>query len=263
MPKNVEVSLGKKIILTVIVLGMFVYFVNLVNAMNSSDYVFDEPENIYSLIHQHLHTSYACPEEKTNSAIEAQINKQSPALASKLTSEDISKFMVQCDKSKRYFVGGIAPEPEIAGCFNKLDKLARDNDMYERDGLIYSANVRWVYRECYIRQYFEQRFNKNTIEDYDQLEIDKIYEQRDSQLLQFLDYKIKYPSGTGPGEIVDDNGIVIEQEKEIVQPSEEEIKNNPEKYDSNPSITLVDEIPSKSIIQTIREKLGTFFDWFK
>ena len=238
----------------------------------SEKYTLDEPENIFWLVNQHIPTGYRCPEDRTLSSIEAQIEKQNPLTLAKLTSDDLTKFMNQCNVSNFYSVAGVGPETEIATCFQHLDKLARDNDMYERNGLIYS-NVRWVYRECYIRQYFEQSINEKTMEDYNQSEVDGLFSVRDRQFMDFLNYTILYPEKFGPGKIVDDNGNVLSPEPDCSQsqPREEYIsdpctadqKMHPELYECNPVIVLHDACLPEDMRETVKEQLGPFYDWFK
>lgn len=226
---------------------------------NETNYKFESPPDIFWLVRQHMYASYPCPDTRDISKLRLQIEKNNPLILSKMTDDDLAKIEKECADSGFYSLEGIAPESEIEACFNHLNSLVKEKELFHSTGALLS-NSRYLYRECYIRQYFEQRYNNTSITREN---ITLLYKQRDLELLEFLKYKNEYPRGFGLGKSVYDNGTEIPPVEELPASCTEEMKAHPEKYDCYPVITLHDKIPAPEMRQTIRERIGAFFDWFK
>jgi hypothetical protein len=251
-------------------------------------YSFDEPSDLYWQIKQHVDVDYLCPEENSISEIRNQINKLT-IIKDKISETQIQEIKQTCGESKRYTINGIEPESEIKACYDHLSILLENNNLLTPNDT--ETNPwHWVYRECYIQEYFNSRFNSQTIEDYNASYFEQKLTERDQEFLDFVRYKIEFPKITLDESITDDEGNPIIQLKERTYPDAEEMKkicgNDTElaKYEFPdeevlkelcgnssegkkpeflPSETQEVKIPSKSILETIEEKIKSFFEWFK
>jgi hypothetical protein len=225
--------------------------------------LFIDPPDISAKVSKHMNTVYPCPKDNIELEIRNNINNMA-YIKDFITENDIIGFVETCKTQNSYTVLGISPSDLIKDCRPHLYELLEKNkEDINPENLVYPYDL-WINKECYTREYFSERFNDKKVASYDQRFFDKIYENRDIQFLEYVKYSILYPYGAKQPKIMNENGeiIYLKVEEENL-PSQEEIDAHPENYDLNPTITESVDIPSKSITQTIKEKLGILFNWFK
>ena len=258
-----QIPLRQKIFLLLAFVGLLVLFVPFTYALEAKDYPFDEPGDIYWNVIRHSGMDIPCPESDVKAGIRERIENIG-VMKESISESDIELYANQCTTQNAFVVKGIEPVGYIKECYDSLNNLLDKNHLLNYSDLAFPYN-HWIYHECYTRKYFKERFNPDTIADYDAVFFNDIFTKRDSEFVSFIENKLKYSQGTGTIKIMDENGTVksISPSSEVTFPPQEELEAHPEKYDLNPTSTEAVNIPSKSLIQIIKEKLGAFFDWFK
>jgi hypothetical protein len=90
----------------------------------------------------------------------------------------------ECKEKDTFTINGRSISTEINDCIEYLDTLLRtsidSNVEYSKEDLL---------RECKIRDYFNERFNEDTVKDYDLSFFNALFEERDNEFIQKIIYE--------------------------------------------------------------------------
>lgn len=223
------------------------------NQLFSEDYTFDEPNNLFWLVKQHLSTSYNCPEVNTVDNIRNKIN-EIPIIRDLISNKDIQDFKEQCDNSDFFLINGIEVKEEIKKCFDYLSNLLEQNDL--------SVDKKVLYKECYIRSYFNERFNEKTIKNYNPSFFKNLFEKRDIEFIEFIKVESEYNNlrlVTIDDE--DETGREISNKENLLEKNLTIGKDRKVGNIENAIDGLEEKTASENLIELIKEKIKSFFKW--
>jgi hypothetical protein len=207
-------------------------------------YRFEEPVNLSSKYVRHMPILVGCPEQPTASKIGLLLTKMDRS--DKINNATIAEMLRQCTSNSDFKV---EPDPlpqSISICVNSLEKLLSLYNI-SMEGQSYSD----LYRECYIRDYFDERYNQNTLEEYNSSLFSEIYEKRNKEFVDFIGYLNQYPN---PIERVDEGNFSdnLNKTKPVSEDDIELATNSP-----------IQEKPTENILNAIFSKIRNFLKWFK
>jgi hypothetical protein len=243
---------------SIIILFVVIVFASLTFATeeNQTKYTFDEPEDLFFKVTEHIGKSHPCPKNNTIEEIKDQITKRK--LADKFTNQDFQTFKEECETFDFYNIPSIEPPKKIKNCYDNLVILLQSENI----SLPHDVQL---YTECYTRDYFEQRFNNVTIADYNKSYFKSIFDERDEEYKEFIKLKNEY-------------GGFRRNEKEKVETAkqnatEQNVPGNYGKDIKRTNITLTEEGAiegedirvkkiSPSLKEEIKKKIKNFLEWF-
>ncbi len=245
--------MNKKVLILFLIIILF--SLSFVSADKDEIYTFDEPSKLFWMVKQHIDTTYQCPEENSVSEIRKKVDKLI-IIKERISDDDIQVFKEQCENSHFFLMRGVETEGEIKECFDYLSHLLEDKDLS-------APHIRWLYKECYVRSHFKERFNPETLDDYNASYFENRLNERDQEFVDFIKYKIEYPKTTREEATEEGKEPTILEERNIDIEELENETSELEKYEFLPVETEEIKIPSKSLLQIIKEKIKSFFKWFK
>lgn len=208
-------------------------------------YKFEEPLDVFWKVKQHLGSWYNCPEDNSIQSIRNQIDKLH-LIKDRISEQDIVRIKTGCSTQDKYHIEGIEATGEIEECFDYLYNLLENNSL--------SAHKRWLYKECYVRDYFKERFNPDTLADYDADYFNNIFTERDEEFVEFIDYKYLYNS---LGEVTEEDTKqenLAAKEKEQRERDSADVEIATANYERKKAPT--------NLIEIIKEKIKNFLEWF-
>lgn len=227
-------------------------------------YTFDEPENLGLMVSRHFNIDSECPKNGSVDSLKKQIND---IKYSEVSDSEFNDIVEQCKNRKRYFIKKIPLPSNIEECYEELNHTLTENSL--------STNDRWLIKECYIREYYNERFNsfiKNNTEYYHEA-----INKRNQEFFDFIKFKSEYKRidrVTEDGE--SENSPKKTEPKKIENSSDREqaydcgiddctITRSNKKENSTEKEVVINrvekKVASKSIIQSIKEKIQGFFEW--
>jgi hypothetical protein len=201
-------------------------------------YPFEEPEDLFQLTNSYGVLLTWCPADAIFSSIKEKLDMLEGAIRTDITDEEINVMVEECEEKDSFTIDGRPITEEIRECFNYVISLI---DLPDED----------VLQECEMRKYFNERFNEDTVEDYDQELFDSLFEERDREL---VNGELYGPSSRNMGEPYGDEGPIPE-------PDHEEENVQSVKKDSNDLAnedSSADEVTSSSeeFIEDVNEEIS-------
>lgn len=216
-------------------------------------YTFDEPPDIFWRVKQHLTGWYNCPGENSVSEIRNKINKLQ-IIRDRISDNDIQKLKEQCDNSNLFQIEGVETEGYIKECFNYLSTLLENDNL--------SAHKRWLLKECYVREYFNDRFNYEILPDYNATYFENRLNGRDIEFIDFIKYKYQYGS---LGEVSEEESEATEKGLIEQKTLAAKAKEQKERESGDAEIATASyerkKVPT-NLIEIIKEKIRNFLRWF-
>ena len=185
------------------------------NQLFPEDYSFDEPIDLFQRVNSYETLMSWCPEEVSILKIKDKINKFSEAIKTDVKDEEIDEMFEECKEKDTFTIKGREVAQETENCKEELNGLLEKS----LEGDIEYSNEDIV-RECEIRDYFNERFNEETVETYDLSFFDGLFEERDKE---FID-EIIFRYGQGIGNTIEDGELEHKTSEEEV--SEHKIEND-------------------------------------
>lgn len=155
------------------------------NKLNSNDYVFNEPFNLFQTVNSYDNLLSWCPEEVSSSKIREKINKFENAInIIGITDEEINEMVKECDEKNTFTIKGKEVSLEIIDCVEYLSAFLINNT---------SANIEYskedLLQECEIRNYFKERFNEDIVNNYNESFFNSLFEKRNEEFIEKLIYE--------------------------------------------------------------------------
>jgi hypothetical protein len=176
-------------------------------------YPFEEPEDLFQLTNSYGVLLTWCPEDATFSSIKEKLDMLEGAIRTDITDEEINAMVEECEEKDSFTIDGRSITDDIRECFDYMNSLVK---LPDEDAL----------QECEMRKYFNERFNEDTVEDYDQELFDSLFEERDREL---IDGELYGPLSRNMGEPYGDEGPIPEpnnNDEDSVQPVKKDGSNN-------------------------------------
>ena len=148
----------------------------------SNIYIFDEPPNLFQRVNSYGTLLSWCPEEVSFSTIKQKLALIQSVIKVDISGDEINKMISECNEKDTFTIMGKPINRVIDDCTRYLDTLLRDNPNveYSKEDLL---------EECEIRNYFNERFNEETVADYNQSFFDDLFKGRDSEFIKKIIYQ--------------------------------------------------------------------------
>jgi len=185
------------------------------NTIKDEVYTFDEPPDLFQRVNSYGTLLSWCPEDASFLRIKDKINKIKSAIKIDIRDDEINEMVDECNEKDTFTIKGKPTSTEIDDCVDYLDDLLGNdidpNVEYSKEDLL---------QECEIRDYFNERFNENTIDNYDVSLFNQLFEERDKEFIKRIIYgyemrKVNREEGSDSSGLEEnDEGSVIELKKD-------------------------------------------------
>ena len=142
-------------------------------------YKFDYPSDIYNKVDSYDAKTYSCPDELSVGAIITKVNRSRKI--DYLSKGNFEEMLDQCKEGTFFRAPMKEIEPWLEECMTELSTtLDNDNvpilNNFEED----------LIEECYILDYFSERYNSVSLETYDEDEFDLLFDKRKDDFVDFM-----------------------------------------------------------------------------
>ena len=174
---KIKIVFGFSLFLIFIMLSFFVIAEPLVG-QEETQFTFDEPQNLFQRVNSYDTLFLWCPEENSFSKIREKMDKISDAIR-EVADEEIYGMIDECENTQTFSIKGRKMEEDINECTQTLTLLLENN---LDENIEYSREH--ILEECEIRAYFNERFNEETVENYDKSFFDTLFEKRNEDFIK-------------------------------------------------------------------------------
>ena len=238
-------------------------------------YAFDEPEDLNWNVKKHFDTTFFCPKNATIPYIREKMQSIRTKYNEIVSDDESVQFLNECRQDEIFNFVGRPLSPTMQGCYDNLTQFFPEIDLTTHTKLRMD-----IVRECYVREYFKQRFNGNTIEGYNQSRFDSLIYRRTNEFVDFARMQIEYPMTNVVEEVPadeisenDDGSDMLniscrpEFGDECLTASAGNLtsSNEPANVTERNEPAIEDresKIPTKSVLNQIKNSIKSFFKWF-